>query len=188
MNLYSRGLSASQKQWQSRYHERGLVVGGGGLGDTGILADIPSEMEKVDGEMKAFNTILFGQLPADLDTPKGRVWLSWRQFVDDWQGWLDKFGLVRRIATGLSPFLQRETWKELQSYQAKFLAFHQSAKEVGYLLEGPSPSQPRTNVFTDIASPFADAGKAIWNLLKFVAIAGAILFAGWLLLQAWRSR
>lgn len=162
-------------------YDRGYIVGGSGLGGTGIYADLAEEIGLIDNEMRGVESQLFAQI-GDLDTPKTTFYRkAWEPFYLSWTGFRDKHTkLLARAVETLTPVFGYETYKQAQEYRSLLGTMVASAKIQGFTFTTPDPTPPKTNIFQDgyhaIEKPVAD----LWEILKIAVycLIGLIVVGG----------
>ena len=177
-----------------------IYISGGGVGDTGIFADLVEEMRQVDSEMKSLSDNMRNQLPAGAVTlvdkdgkpvsksedafsiQVNRTFLgnnlvnfyvfSWNNFYNDWKAFYLKQSDFDEWLKRQFVFTGRNIWKDIQDYRAKLVVFNREAKAVGFNLTGPAPSPPKKSIFIEAKEALTGPTKEIWRIIKIVIYVG----------------
>lgn len=191
MNPYKIGIVTPVRHatWELDSYRVGIayptIIGSGGIGDTGVAANLIEEIDSVHAEMSALNSEMFNQMPANLTEPKAQFFtVVWNPFFENWRAWATKeTGIVRTTIRAQSIYLQRETWKDLQEFRKRLGEMHAKAIEVGFQLTGPAPNPPKPNVFTETAEQIARPFEEVWKVIKIVLFVGLIVVGGYIVVQ-----
>jgi len=170
-----------------------IYTSGGGVGDTGIFADLVEEMRQVDSEMKALSDNMRNQLPSGAITlvdkdgkpasPEKAVTIqlnrkfignslvnfyvfSWNTFYNDWKAFYEKQSDFSEWLKRQFIFSGRNIWKDIQDYRAKLVVFSKKAQAVGFILTGPAPSPPKKSIFKEVKDALAEPAEALWKIIK----------------------
>jgi hypothetical protein len=171
-----------------------IYVSGGGIGDTGIFADLVEEIEQFSREVFSFDAQLRNKLPPGAvtlhdenkipttDSKKARglfvnrnfvsnplvqfYAFSWIDFRNDWIRFHDKQTEFAEKLKRQFIATGRNIWKDIQDYRAKLVVFHEKAQEAGFNLTGPAPSPPKKSIFVEAKDALAGPVEALWKIVK----------------------
>jgi len=155
--------------------------GGAGWAGTALFANIPDAIQQTQSDIETFRNEVFtvanfGGSP--LNKPVSDYYVNvvipflrdWNEFADKhshgWSKLWDNF----IIGSGFS------TWHSLNQYRQRLLDMRKSAEAI-MTFNAPKPIGPNIDIVQQGLNKAADAGIAIWDVLKYVIIIGTVAVA-----------
>jgi len=184
MSVYNLGLrTAPQEQRLFTSYQVGALVA-----TPGVIKDeansLNADVKQADAEFgairNAWGVVRDADLPPHLMVMDLWWHSNWVPFMKEWTNFWEDHGNKWGLANWYHNFWGA-SWEKVQEYRAKLLALRQSARDVGFVLHGPDPAQPKEG-------PFSTAARELWRMVKVLLYAGLAIAAGVLLWKFYQAR
>lgn len=166
-NYYKMGLAISEPFRSTKlapYHQ-GLQVGGSGIAGTGVFANVPDELDRMAGEMAAFQREMSQEISKG-NSKLGEFYIAqWVPFWDAFSSFYDKH---QHWYNNL--FLS--SWHDTNEYRERFIAIVEASKKL--FTPALTPTPVRQDAFQQAGGTISNAIGEVFGLVKIVVIVGII--------------